>query len=313
MAIELWIEKHRPKTLDEYVWRDPQMRVKVEEWIAQGGLPHLLLSGVSGTGKTSLALLLLRVMEIPSEDILKINASRERTIEKLQDKIVNFVNAWAFNKSGLKYILLDEADKLSQHAQGLLRNEMETYANSCRFLMTCNYPNKIIPALHSRLQEIKFTTLDAGDFITRAGEVLITEGVTFTEDNLMAYHTKTYPDLRKCLGLLHQNTVNGVLQAPREDDSATADYLLEAVELFKKNRFMDARKMILAQADPEDYDSLYRWLYQNVALFGKTDDLQDDALMVIKKGLLHDGQVADREINLASCLAELSRIATPNV
>ena len=187
MTVDLWTEKYRPKTMDEYVWRDPAMREKVEEWIAEGGLPHLLLSGDSGTGKTSLALLVLRMLEIPNEDVLKINASRERGIEKLQDKIINFVDAWAFNKTGLKYILLDEADKMSALAQDMLRNEMETYANSCRFLMTCNYPNKIRPALHGRLQEIKFSTLDKTDFMMRAGEVLIAEKVEFEPELLTVY------------------------------------------------------------------------------------------------------------------------------
>ncbi len=313
MSVDLWIETHRPRTFDEYVWRDPQMRQKVEEWVSQGGLPHLLLSGVSGTGKTSLALLLLRVMQIPNEDILKINASRERKIEDLQDKIVSFIGAWAFNPSGLKYVLLDEADRLSPLAQEMLRNEMETYADNCRFIMTCNYPNKIRPALHGRLQEIKFSTLDSEDFIVRAHSVLTAEGVQFEDDTLLAYYEKTYPDLRKCIGLLQQNTLNGVLNPPRTDDEATQDYLLQAVELFKRNKFIEARKMIVEQADPDEYESLYRWLYQNIALFGSTQDQQDEALIAIRKAIVYDTQVADREINLAACLVELTRIGVPNI
>lgn len=134
---DMWVEKYRPKTLDEYVWRDPAQRAKAEEWINSGVLPHLMLSGVSGTGKTSLAELLLRMLGIPSGDILKINASRERKVEDIQSKIINFVSTWALGPTGVKYILLDEADSMSSLAQRLLRGEMENYSDVCRFIITC--------------------------------------------------------------------------------------------------------------------------------------------------------------------------------
>ena len=312
MTVELWIEQYRPKTLDEYVWRDPGMRRMVEEWLAQGALPHVLFSGTQGTGKTSLALLLLRMLDIPSEDVLKINASRERKIESLQDKLINFIDAWAFNPSDIKYVVLDEADKLSQHAQGMLRGEMETYAHCCRFLMTCNYPNKIIPALHSRLQEIKFSALDEDDFILRAADVLLQENIDFDPEILMQYKERTYPDLRKCIGLLQQNSRDGQLCPPHEDDAATKDYLLSVVQLFKTGHYLEARKLIIAQADPDEYEDLYKFFYQNLELFGNTQDQQDEALLAIRRALVHDTAVADRELNIAACLVELTRIASPN-
>lgn len=308
MSLELWTQKYRPQTMEHYVWRDAQTRVKVEEWLTEGGLPNLLLSGVSGTGKTSLALLLLRLLEIPHEDLLKINASRERGIE-LQDKVISFINSWTLNKSGLKYVFLDEADKLTSLVQGMLRNEMETYSSNCRFILTCNYPNKIIPALHSRLQEIKFSSLDPEDFVMRAADVLNSENVEFDPDVLMAYHAMTYPDLRKCLGMLQQNTVNGVLNPLRDDDEAAKDYLIESIALFQEGRFLDARKLIIAQADPEEYNEIYRFFYENLSLFGSTQQQQDDALLAIRRGVVFDTQVADRELNLAATLVDLSRLS----
>jgi replication factor C small subunit len=309
MSISLWYEKYRPNTMDEYVWRDSQMRIKVEEWLTEGGLPSLLLSGVSGTGKTSLALLLLKMLEIPHEDLLKINASRERGIEALQDKIIGFINLWTLNKSGLKYVLLDEADKMSPLAQGMLRAEIETYSSTCRFIFTANYPNKIIPALHGRLQEIKFSSLDNDDFIMRGADVLDQEKVVFDPEVLMAYHARTYPDLRKCIGLLQQNTIAGVLNPLRDDDDAAKDYLLQAIDLFKTGKYLEARKLIIEQADPEEYNDLYHFFYENLNMFGSTQDQQDDALLIIRKAIVFDGQVADRELNAAACLVELTRIA----
>lgn len=313
MAHELWITKHRPRNLDEYVWRDPQMRETVEGWIEQKAAPHALFSGLQGTGKTSIALLLLNLLEIPDEDILRINASRERKVDGLQDKIINFINAWAFNPTGLKYVLLDEADKLSAHAQGMLRNEMETYADSCRFILTCNYANKIIPALHSRLQEIRFTTLNEDEFTLRIAEVLMTEGVEFDPDVLLAYRDRAYPDLRKCIGLLQQNSKGGKLMPPSEEEEIGKDYLFAMTDLFKKGRYQEARRLLLDNADPDGYDEVFRFLYQNLPLFGATQAQQDEALLSIRRAIVYDGSVAHRDINMAALFVELAQIAQPPV
>jgi hypothetical protein len=145
--------------------------------------------------------------------------------------------------------------------------------------------------------------------LTRAVDILLKENVQFELETVMAYVDLTYPDLRKCIGLLQQNTVNNVLNLPREDDESVKDYIIEAVNLFKTGKYYDGRKLIIAQADTEDYDSVYRFFYQNLDLFGKTEDQQDDALLVIRKALIHDPVVADREINLSACLVELTHIA----
>jgi DNA polymerase III delta prime subunit len=306
---QLWITAHRPKTIDQYVWRDLAMRQTVEDWIAARALPHCLFSGPPGTGKTSLAMLLLDVLDINENDILRINASRERKIDELQDKIIGFIQAWAFNDTGIKYILLDEADKLSQHAQGMLRSEMETYASVCRFILTCNVPRLIIPALHSRVQEIKFSTLNRNEFILRAAEVLIEESVQFEDDVLLSYVERTYPDLRKCLNALQQNSRDGQLQVPADAIEGTSDYLVGMVELFKAGRYHDGRKLLIAKALPEEYPDIFRYLYQNLGLFG-ADAQQSKALLVIRDAVRDHAIVADPEINMSALLCELSIIAT---
>lgn len=304
----LWTEQYRPKTLDQYVWRDPAQRAKVEEWVKEGVLPHLMLTGGPGTGKTSLAEMMLRVMGIPSGDILKINASRERKIEDIQNKVINFVSTWALGDSGVKYVILDEADSMSPLAQKLLRGEMETYSDGCRFILTANYPAKIIPALHSRCQGFHFEAMDRDDFTARVGEILVTEDVNFEVDDLLAHVDASYPDLRKCIGNVSQSTQGGKLSPPTADSEGTKDYLTEMTALFKAGRTLEARKLIVEQAQVEEYPDIYRYLYKNLDLWGDAEDQQDDALLVIRRGLVNHALVCDPEINLAACLVELCRI-----
>lgn len=308
MSVSLWVEDFRPKTLDEYVWRDPAQRKTVEAWIAEGAVPHLMFSGKTGTGKTSLAELILRLMNIPSGDVLKINASRERKIDDILDRIVSFVSTWALGPTGIKYILLDEADSLSQLAQRALRGEMENYHDTCRFILTCNYPERIIDAIHGRCQGFHFEAIDRDDYTARAGEILVRQEIEFELPVLLEYVNMTYPDLRKCINLLQQNSTSGTLAQLQAEDAGTKDYLIEMAALFQAGRYLEARKMITAQAQLEEYVDIYRYFYLNLDLWGETQDQQDEALLIIRRGLVNHSMVADQELNLAATLVELSRV-----
>jgi DNA polymerase III delta prime subunit len=311
MSVELFVEKYRPQTMDEYVWQDPAMRQKADEWIASGALPHILLSGQSGAGKTSLAKLLLKMLKIPEGDILTIYASRERKIDEVQDRIVNFASTWSLNETGIKYVLLDEADSMSMLAQKFLRSEMETYEASCRFILTCNFPQKILPAIHSRCQEIKFSALDKDDFIARVGEIIVKEDIAFEVEDLLGYVDLTYPDLRKCIGLVQKQTLaKKLLPVPSTEEQTNGkDYLIEMVNLFKAKRFVEARNLIVSQAQVEEYTDIFRYFYRNLELWGSTQDQQDEALLVIRRGLVNHAIISDPEINLSATLVELTHIS----
>jgi DNA polymerase III delta prime subunit len=303
---QLWVEQYRPKDVDGYVFRDEAQREQVKQWIKEGTIPHLLFSGAAGIGKTTLAKILINALQIDEYDVLEINASRTNSVDDVRDKITNFVSTMPFGK--FKIVLLDEADYLSPNAQAALRGVMEEYAQTARFIMTCNYPHKIIPALHSRCQGFHIEKVDHTEFTARAATVLVNEGADFDLDVLDTYVKSTYPDLRKCLNLLQMNTVDLKLKAPSETGGGTADYKLAMVDLFKHGKIREARTLLAAQARPEEMEELFRWMYDNLDMWGKTPEQQDEAILIIRKGLVNHVSCADAEINLSATLVELSQI-----
>ena len=302
---ELWVEKYRPKTIEEYVFRDEQQRKQVQQWIKEKTIPHLLFSGNAGIGKTTLAKVLFNELEVNDLDILEINASRTNSVDDIRNTIINFVQMIPFGK--FKVVLLDEADYLSPNAQAALRGVMEEYHTTSRFILTCNYPNRIIPALHSRCQGFHIAKVDVNEFTARVAQILIDEGVKPDLDTLDTYVKATYPDLRKCINTVQMNSQDGVLLKPNESDKNEADWKFEMVELFKAGEITKARKLVCASARAEEMEEVYRWLYDNIELFGD-EEKQDKAVVIIKQGLVDHTLVVDPEINLAATLIKLARV-----
>jgi|TARA_B110000858_G_scaffold195855_1_gene253243 replication factor C small subunit len=302
---ELWVEKYRPKTVDGYVFKDDAQKNQVNTWIKDKSIPHLLFSGGAGIGKTTLAKLLFNELDIHDLDILEINASRTNSVEDVRSKIVNFVQMIPFGD--FKVVLLDEADYLSPNAQAALRGVMEEYHTTARFVMTCNYENRIIPAIHSRCQGFHIAKVDQTEFTARVATILITEGITPDLDILDTYVKATYPDLRKCINMCQMNVQDNSLLRPNEGDTGNSDWKLEMVELFKSGKIQAARKLLCGAVRPEEMEEIYRWLYDNIELFGD-DTQQDTAVLTIKQGLVDHTLVADPEINLAATLIRLARI-----
>jgi DNA polymerase III delta prime subunit len=306
---DLWTEKYRPSTIEGYVFRDQAQKEQVQEWIDSGAIPHLLFSGVQGAGKTTLAKLLLNELGAHEFDIKMINASSNNGVDFIRDTVENFATVMGFGD--FKYIILDEADYLSPNAQAALRGVMEKYSNSLRFVLTCNYPNKVIPAIHSRCQGFHIQNLDKTEYTARMAEILITEGVEFELEVLDTYVKTTYPDMRKCINLCQQNVKAGQLQSPSVDDGASqSDAQLMMVALFKEKRYKEAREVICKQVAPEEYDDLFRFMYQNLEFWAEGDaDKEDQCVLIIRNGLVKSVSCADAEINIAATMIELEMVA----
>ena len=304
---ELWIEKYRPKTIDGYVFVDDNQRQQVESWIKDGSIPNLLFSGSPGTGKTTLGKMLINELGVDEYDVMYANGSKEGRKIEWVDKLISFCQTMPYGK--FKIVFIDEADYLNPNSvQPAMRNLMEDYSTSVRFILTCNYPNKIIPPLHSRLQQLHILKTDHTEFTARAATVLVTEEIDFDIDTLDSYVRATYPDLRKCLQLLQQNSQNGQLTAPNTTDKSIGDWKLDCVDLFKHGKIREARTLICQQSTPEESEDIFRWMYDNLDLWSTDVHKQDQAIVIIRNGLVNCSFVADQEINLSATLSELCQL-----
>jgi replication factor C small subunit len=306
MKHTLWVEKFRPNSIADYVFVDQRQKNQVEQWVKDGSIPHLLLSGDPGTGKTTLAKVLIHELGVEEYDVLEINASRENGVAIVRDKINGFAQTMPFGE--FKVILLDEADYTSAEFQAALRNDMEAYHQTVRFILTCNYQHKIIPALKSRCHEFHIAKTDKTEFTARAATVLVTEGVEFDLDTLDDYVRATYPDLRKCLNQLQVNSNTGNLLPPQAQGSSENELLVEASSMFKAGKILEGRQQLMQYISlyPTRIEEVYVWMYKNIDLWGKTQEKRDASIIVIRNGLANLPLVGVPDISLAASLAELT-------
>jgi replication factor C small subunit len=307
---QLWTEKYRPKGIDGYVFKDTKQRKQIDQWITQKALPHMLLSGAPGTGKSTLIKVLLHELGIDPFDVLEVNASRDNGVDFIRDTVTKFSETMGVGD--MRYIFLDEADGLSPAAQGVLRGTMEKYANSVRFLLTCNYPHKVIPAIKSRCEtgRMHIEKLDTSEFYMRLIDILTKESVEIDADALESIVGSTYPDLRRGISMIQANSFGGKLSLPDEGSEVVADYKIDMVALFRSKKYTEARKLICTQVQQDEYEDIFRFMYQNLEIWADGDqNKEDQAIIVIRDGLVNDNQCSDREINLSATFVELEQVA----
>lgn len=303
----LWVEKYRPTSIDQYVFQNKQHEVAFKRMIADKSIPQLLLSGVQGTGKTTIAKILINAMDLDPADVIEINASSERGIDTFRNKIENFATSMAMGR--FKIVHLEEADKLTPDAQSALKSFMEVVSDHVRFIFTCNHVNKILPPIRSRCQEFFFKAADVVDITETMATILVKEGVKFELDTLDTYVTAAYPDQRKIINLLQQYTVDGQLSASNSAGEA-GEWRIKLVDLIAADDWIGARKLTCANVTAEDWEDVYRFLYENLSRaprFGKKDKWEE-AILIVAEHLYKHSIVADPEINAAAMFIRLGQL-----
>jgi replication factor C small subunit len=295
----LWVEKYRPYSLDTYIGNE-HLKSKVTIYLQNNDLPHLLLYGKAGTGKTTLAKILVKNIEC---DYLYINASDENSVDTVRNKVRQFASTVGFKD--LKIIILDECDYITPNAQAALRNLMETFSKHCRFILTCNYVERIIDPIQSRCQSFQVIPPSKSEVAKHLHNILINENVTDTMEDIKVLVDSGYPDIRRVINSAQRNVVNGKLKL---DTSSIIqnDYKLKLLKIIetqdKKNAFKNIRQLV-ADSQITDFADLFRLLYDEVDGYGKGHVAE--CILIIAKYELSDSRVVDKEINAMAMIIEL--------
>lgn len=308
-----WAIKYRPTTVDKFLFQSDAEEALVNKFIDEQNVPHLLLAGHRGTGKSSLVSVLKNEIGIEDDDYLYINASFENSVNVIRSKVASFVNAYAM--SPFKLVYLDEADRLSAEAQDALKSMMEDYAENARFVLTCNKPHKIIPELRSRCQEIVFKKLRKDDMFDAVVSILRSEKVKVREEQaeiIDKYIDSTFPDFRKLINTIQQNVIDGKLVYNDPVDSGSGEFNATIFDMMEAGKWSSIRAYMAENTPTDQWEAAYRHLYnyiEDVGVFSEDSAKCDDAIVVIADHLYKNNFVADSEINFAACIIKLSRIA----
>ena len=296
----LWVEKYRPRNLQEYVGND-HLKDKVSDYLKNGEVPHLLFFGKAGTGKTTLAKLIVNSINC---DYIIINASDENNVDTVRNKVKNFASTIGFKDS--KIVILDEFDYMTPNAQAILRNLMETFSKHCRFILTCNYVEKVISPIRSRTQEFQIVPPTKKDVAIQISQILSKENIRFEPKDLVPIIDAGYPDIRKIINTCQLNSSKGVLKL--DTNSVTdSDIKSKIIEILKSN---DAKpnkwktiRQAIADARVQDFSEMYSYLYEKVDEYGGSNT--SNIILILSESQSKDALVVDKEITFMSCIIQI--------
>ena len=296
---ELWVEKYRPTDLSTYIGNE-HLREKVGVYLESGDVPHLLLYGRAGTGKTTLAKIIVKNIDC---DYLYINASDENKVDDVRNKVKTFASSVGFRD--LKVLILDECDYLTPNAQAALRNLMETFSKHCRFILTCNYVERIIDPIQSRCQPYKIVPPSRKDVAKQMVHILDEEGITYDLDNIALIVNAGYPDIRRVINSAQRQVVDGKLEID-VNSVIQNDYKIKLLESLTPNTKMSSIRQLLADNSVTDYNELYKLLYDEIDTYSYGKEAE--CILALAEGQYQDVQVVDKEINFMSTIVKLLRI-----
>jgi replication factor C small subunit len=303
MKPSVWVERYRPKTLQDVIFQDDRQRSLFEKYIDESDIPNLMLTGIQGTGKSTVSKCLMTELKVDPSDVIKINASRDK-MEAIRGRVDDF--AWTMPIGKFKVVRLEEFDGLSTEGMRALRSLIEDTSSTCRFIGTCNYENKIIPPLKDRFQVFRFKAPDKEQIAARMLYILEAEKVDFEPEDLLTYIDAGYPSIRQIIQLLQQNTLKGKLLPANSATAMASDWKLQLIDLILKGNMKAARKLVCENASREEHEEIYTFLYQNSEKLQVKD--HDSAIITIAEYAKSHALVADTELNLAACFIALGKL-----
>ena len=296
----LWVEKYRPRKLTEYVGNE-HLKQKVSDYLQSGDVPHLLFFGKAGTGKTTLAKLIVNSINC---DYIIINASDENNVDTVRNKVKGFASTIGFKD--MKVIILDEFDYMTPNAQAILRNLMETFSKHCRFILTCNYVEKVIDPIQSRCQTFQIVPPSKKEVAVQISQILGKEGVGFQPKDLVPIIDSSYPDIRKIINTCQLNSSQGKLKLDTTS-VIDSDIKSKVVEILKskddkRNKWKNIRQAV-ADARIQDFTELYSFLYEKVDDYGSGNT--SNIILILSESQHKDALVVDKEITFMSCIIQI--------